>query len=114
MPGIAKRKYVGEQIRLAKSLKRPLGMIVETLKPGYTGDDLLKAFQEYYPIEWNMICEMWKEYSEKDKFLKKVKGKTRYNMPKPEKYFFSLMKVKHLLSDGFRKNISWHIMKKNE
>lgn len=103
MPGVVKRKYVGEQMRLAKSLNRPLSMIVETLKPGYTGNDLLQAFQEYYPFEWKIICEMWKEYSEKDRFLKKVKGKSRYNMPKPEKYFFSLMKVKYLLSGGFRK-----------
>lgn len=102
MPGFVKRKYVGEQIRLAKSLNRPLSIIADILKPGYTGDDLLNAFREYYPFEWNMICEMWKTYSEKDKFLKKVKGKTRYNMQKPEKYFFSLMKVKYLLSNGFR------------
>lgn len=47
MPGEAKRKYDAETVRLSKSLTRPLSLIVETLKPGYTREDLLMAF-EYY------------------------------------------------------------------
>ena len=42
MPGKAKRKYEGELIRFAKRLRRPLELVVETLKPGYTGNDFLK------------------------------------------------------------------------
>lgn len=102
MPGKAKRKYDGELIRFAKRLRRPLELVVETLKPGYTENDLLQAFKDYYPFEWEEICERWKNYSEKDEFLKQKKGKTRYNPLKPEEYFFSLMKVKYLLSKEFR------------
>lgn len=102
MPGKAKRKYEGELIRFAKRLRRPLELLVETLKPGYTENDLLQAFKDYYPFEWEEICERWKNYSEKDEFLKQKKGKTRYNPLKPEEYFFSLMKVKYLLSKEFR------------
>ena len=102
MPGKAKRKYEGELIRFAKRLRRPLELVVETLKPGYTENDLLQAFKDFYPFEWEEICERWKIYSEKDKFLKQKKGKTRYNPLKPEEYFFSLMKVKYLLSKEFR------------
>lgn len=102
MPGKAKRKYEGELIRFAKRLRRPLELVVETLKPGYSENDLLQAFKDYYPFEWEEICERWKSYSEKDKFLKQKKGKTRYNPLKPEEYFFSLMKVRNLLSKGFR------------
>lgn len=102
MPGKAKRKYDGELIRFAKRLRRPLELVVETLKPGYTENDLLQAFKDYYPFEWEEICERWKIYSEKDKFLKQKKGKTRYNPLKPEEYFFSLMKVKYLLNKEFR------------
>lgn len=102
MPGKTKRKYEGELVRFAKRLRRPLELVVETLKPGYTGNDLLQAFKDYYPFEWEEICERWKIYSEKDKFLKQKKGKTRYKPSKPEEYFFSLMKVKYLLSKGFR------------
>lgn len=102
MLGKAKRKYERELIRFAKRLRRPLELVVETLKPGYTGDDFLQAFKDYYPFEWGDICERWKIYSEKDKFLKQKRGKSRYNPLKPEEYFFSLMKVKYLLSKGFR------------
>lgn len=102
MPGIAKRKYDGELSRFAKSLRRPLELVVETLKPDYTGSDVLQAFKDYYPFEWEEICERWKVYSAKDKFLKQKRGKTRYNPLKPEEYFFSLMKVKYILSNGFR------------
>ena len=102
MPGKAKRKYEGELVRFAKRLRWPLELVVETLKPGYTGNDFLQAFKDYYPFEWEEICERWKVYSEKDKFLKQKRGKTRYNPLKPEEYFFSLMKVKYLLSKGFR------------
>ena len=102
MPGKAKRKYEGELIRFAKRLRQPLELVVETLKPGYTGNDFLQAFKDYYPFEWEEIYERWKVYSEKDKFLKQKRGKTRYNPLKPEEYFFSLMKVKYLLSKGFR------------
>ena len=102
MPGKAKRKYEGELIRFAKRLRRPLELVVETLKPGYTENDLLQAFKDYYPFEWEEICERWKNYSEKDEFLKQKKGMTRYNPLKPEEYFFSLMKVKYFLSKEFR------------
>lgn len=111
MPGKAKRKYEGELIRFAKRLRRPLELVVETLKPGYTGNDFLQAFKDYYPFEWEEICQRWKVYSEKDKFLKQKKGKTRYNPLKPEEYFFSLMKVRDLLNKGFREK---HKLKYNE
>ena len=102
MPGKTKRKYQGELIGFAKKLRKPLDCVVETLKPDYKEDDLLHAFKEYYPSMWKEICERYKIYSEKDRFLKQVKGKTRYNPAKPEGYFFSLPKVKNILSAGFR------------
>lgn len=52
MPGETKRKYESENIKFAKRLKRPLELVVNTLKPEYTGDDILQAFKEYYPNEW--------------------------------------------------------------
>ena len=61
MPGVAKRKYDAETVRFSKSLTRPLSLIVETLKPGYSGEDLLKAFQDYYPYEWKHIGERYQE-----------------------------------------------------
>lgn len=103
MPGEAKRKYDAETVRFSQSLTRPLSLIVETMKPGYSREDLLKNFQWYYPYEWNLIGERYKVYKEKDQFLVRKGKKRRYNPQRPEEYFFSLPKVKYLLSDGFRK-----------
>ena len=36
MPGEAKRKYDSETVRFSQSLTRPLSLIVETLKSGYS------------------------------------------------------------------------------
>ena len=102
MSGKTKRKYDGELMRFAKGLNRPLQEVANTLKPGYSKRDLLNAFKQYYPFEWNIICEREKVYSEKDQFLKEKKGQTRYNPLKPEEYFFSLAKVRYLLSKTFR------------
>lgn len=55
MPGKTKRKYQGEIIRIAKGMKRPLDLIMPTLKPEYTAEEILAAFQKYYPNEWNTI-----------------------------------------------------------
>lgn len=42
MPGVAKRKYDAETVRFSQSLTGPLSLIVETMKPGYSREDLLR------------------------------------------------------------------------
>lgn len=102
MPGKAKRKYQGETIRLAKSLKRPLDLIMFTLKPGYTEKDILEAFKKYYPSEWDAICERYTVYSAKDSFLRNIGKKKRYYPKRPEEFFCSLPKVEYLLTKAYR------------
>lgn len=106
MPGKTKRKYVGELMHFAKNIKRPLNLILETLAPDYTGKDILAAFQKYYPYEWKEICERYEQYKDKDEFLQSCHKKKRYHPLPPEQYFFSLEKVKHILSAGYRKKHS--------
>lgn len=102
MPGEAKRKYQAETVCIAKSMNRPLSLIVETLKPGYTEKDLLEAYKHYYPFEWYQLHERYEIYSAKDRFLKKYHKKERYHPLSPEKFFHGLEKVKYLNSRGFR------------
>lgn len=100
MPGIAKRKFVGELIRFNKKLKRPLNLIFEVLPIDYDKNTILQLFKELYPFEWQEIEQRYKHYREKDEFLVKHKKKARYKPEHPEKYFFNLQKVKHILSEG--------------
>ena len=78
-------------------------MVAEILKPGYTMDDLREEFKKYYPYEWQIICERYKQYLQKDNYLVFVGKKRRYKPTKPNKYFEELPKVKYLMSAGYRK-----------
>lgn len=108
IPGKAQRKYVGELIRFEKSLKRPLNLIYDILPEDYNGEDILSLFKKFYPFEWKTICERYQTYSEKDEFLVKQGKKRRYKPLAPRKYFFSLPKVKHMLSSSQRKGHKEH------
>lgn len=102
MSGIAKRKYVGELMRFNKSLKRPLKNIKEVLPKEYTPQIIIDEFKKYYPLIWKEMNERYKNYSEKDKFLKKHGKKVRYKPLKPDKYLLSLPQVKQWLSKDAR------------
>jgi hypothetical protein len=102
MSGIAKRKYVGELMRFNKSLKRPLKSIKEVLPKEYTPQIIIDEFKKYYPLIWKEMNERYKNYSEKDKFLKKQGKKIRYKPLNSEKYLLSLPQVKQWLSEGGR------------
>ncbi|EDT75429.1 toll/interleukin-1 receptor domain-containing protein [Clostridium butyricum] len=98
MPGITKRKYVGEIMRFNKQLKRPLKLILEVLPYAYDENVIINLFKELYPYEWKTINERYKEYKEKDKFLIKVGKKERYRPLSPKKYLLSLPQIKYKLS----------------
>ena len=91
---MTKRKYQGELIRFQKSINRPLGMVAEILKPGYTIDDLREGFKKYYPYEWQIICERYNifhvEYtgtqSKNIHIMKKAKTYVLENMYLNKKY----------------------------
>lgn len=100
MPGVTKRKYVGETMRYNKEIKRPLYLIAEILPEVYNGNTLLEYFKKYYPVEWNYLVQMQKSYYEKDKFLVSIGKRARYKPLQPENYFFSLPVVKNILRDS--------------
>ena len=88
MVGKAKRKYNGENIRIAKSLRQPVLSLWEALPAEYDGKVLLEWFKRYYPREWGMIAERYDLHRKKDEFLKSVGKKRRYHPQKPEDTFF--------------------------
>ena len=106
MPGINKRKYVGECMRYNKMIKRPLYLIAEILPKSYDGKILLNFFQKYYPREWSHLVQMQNSYLEKDRFLVSVGKKVRYKPMSPEKYFFSLPVVRNILCNSTKEKHS--------
>jgi hypothetical protein len=103
MPGITRRKYIGEIQRFNKSLRRPLKQIQEILPYDYDTWTILKLFKELYPYEWETIEQRYQYYKAKDHFLKKKGKKVRYKAESPVKYFLNLQIVKNYLTDS-RKN----------
>lgn len=103
MPGITKRKYDGETMRIRKQMKRPLYLVAEVLPYEYNGADLLNLFSEFYPFEWRKIVERQNNYEEKDRFLNKVGKQTRYHPETPEQFFFNMPVVKNILNAAYKK-----------
>lgn len=100
MPGIVKRKFISENNRIAKSMTRPLTLISEILPLKYDGRILLDYYKQFYPQEWQVLAERCANYKAKDAFLVKHGKKKRYGLTTAEDFFFSLPKVKHILSKG--------------
>lgn len=102
MVGVVKRKYDSETRRLQKSFTRPLNLISETLPAEYNKYLLLGLFKKLFPLMWNSLNKRYEQYQSKDDFLTKVGKKKRYHHDKPDVFFFKLLKVKHMVSNGQR------------
>ncbi len=103
MVGLVKRKYFSETRLYQKSFTGPLNLISEALPKEYNYSTLLEMFKELFPLEWERLNQRYEQYDNKDRFLSKVGKKKRYYHDNPEVFFFKLMKVRHMLSDGQRK-----------
>lgn len=100
--GVVKRKYESETMKLKKSFTRPLNLISEALPAEYDKHLLLELFKKLFPLIWDRLNKRYEQYEGKDKFLTKVGKKKRYYHDKPDVFFFKLLKVKHMVSDGQR------------
>ena len=100
MPGISQRKYVGETMRINKSLSQILRRLSDVLPYNYSAETLLELFQDLYPREWMELDQRYHQYTKKDAFLVKNGKKIRYKPDPPREHFLNLPKVKHMLSKG--------------
>ncbi|CZQ96725.1 Hypothetical protein Tpal_2044 [Trichococcus palustris] len=102
MSGKTKRKYDHESMLIAKSITQSLKKISEILPQYYTKQDLINEYKKYYPFDWQRLVERQQNYQEKDVFLISKRIKKRYYAKTADEFFFSLPKVKHMLSEGMR------------
>lgn len=98
MPGITQRKYVGETMRLNKTLSQVLKRLFEVLPYNYSAETLLELFQELYPREWLDLNQRYNQYKKKDAFLLKNGKKIRYKPNPPKEHLLNLPIVKQILS----------------
>ena len=102
MAGIAKRKYISENIRIYKQMTNQLNSIKKILPEIYDGDILFDLYSEYFSTTMHMLNERYEYYRSKDIFLRSVGKKQRYKILNSKDFFFSSQKVKHMLSYGQR------------
>ena len=106
MPSVAKRKYDHESALISKSISQSLKKISEILPQYYSSKDLVNAYIKYYPFEWQKLVERQQNYKQKDLVLISNRKKKRYYPKTAYGFFFSLPKVKHMLSDGMKSKYS--------
>lgn len=101
--GKTKRKYVGEMIKLSKSLKRPLFQVASLMPSGFTNQIFVDEFQLLYKYLWNDLESKYLEYKRMDE------GRQRKGFPKiyfflpPDEY---ILKRSHAILSNTRFNHS--------
>lgn len=103
MSGITKRKYISETIKISKKITKELHFIKQILPEIYDGEILYRLHYKYFPNTHLMLTERYQYHKKKDHHLISVGKKTRFNPLNSKNFFFSLQKVKHMLSNGYIK-----------
>lgn len=106
MPGIAKRIYERDIIDICKMWNKQLKTIEKVLPQYYSSEDIISLLKNFYPHEWYSVQVKYEYYTTKDKHLKRIKGKTRYNMEIPEKLIKQSQVFKKISSSVFKKTHS--------
>lgn len=85
MSGVTKSIYKQDIIEICKMWNQQLKTIEKILPQYYSKEDIIALLKHFYPHEWNSVQFKYEYYTIKDKHLKRIKGRTRYNMDIPEK-----------------------------
>lgn len=102
MPGVTKRIFQSEIRDIFSMWNNEIKQISKTLPKNYTHDDIILSLKYYFPHEWNSFEYKYVYYSEKDKYIKRNKGKNRYNMLPPEKLIKNATQYKYVMSNKNR------------
>lgn len=85
MAGVTKHIYDHEIRDIQAEWSKQLKAISKVLPRNYEKTDILKLLKKYYPHEWKAVEYKKQYYDIKDRHIKRHKGKSRYNMQKPDK-----------------------------
>lgn len=106
MSGVTKHIYNAEICDILSMWNTQLKTISKTLPCEYTHADIVESLKHYYPHEWFSVEIKYQYYKQKDKYLKHICGKTRYNMLPAENLLMEASQYKTLISSQFRQKYS--------
>ena len=98
MSGVTKSIYERDIIEICKMWNIQLKTIERILPQYYSKEDIIALLKHFYPHEWNSVQFKYEYYTIKDKYLKRIKGRTRYNMKMPEKLIEQSQVFKRIFS----------------
>ena len=102
MSGVTKHIYAHEICDILRMWNKQLEHISRVLREDYEDRDIVSALKLYYPYEWESVEVKYDYYTIKDKYIKKKKGKYRYEMKKPEELLLECWMYKKLISDRYK------------
>lgn len=106
MSGVTKKIYERDIIEICKMWNKQLKTIERILPQYYSKEDIIALLKQFYPHEWNSVQFKYEYYTIKDKHLKRIKGRTRYNMEMPEKLIEQSQVFKRISSSISKKSYS--------
>lgn len=113
MPGVTKHIFDHEIRDILTMWNNQIKSIQLVLPRYYIGANIVSCLKHYYPHEWTSVESKYSYYQEKDKFLKKHFGKTRFHMKKPEILLLSVSTYKKLLLPKYQKVYSDNYSEQN-
>ena len=102
MPGVTKHIYDHNIRDIISMWNKEVSTIRCILPIHYGMNDIIEYLKEFYPYEWQGVEHKYRYYNKKDDFLKKHKGRTRYNMESPEALLWKVNLVKVIMKNEYR------------
>ncbi|MBQ5319090.1 MAG: toll/interleukin-1 receptor domain-containing protein [Oscillospiraceae bacterium] len=102
MSGVTKSIYNHEVIDIIKMWDQQIKTIEGILPQNYTIKNIIDILKDFYPHEWNSVQAKYEYYYIKDKHLKRIKNKYRYNMLPPEQLIKKSQSFKKITSKEYQ------------
>ena len=104
MAGFTKHKYAKDLTQTKNSFNTYVKKISPILPIEFDLNCIIKKLKKYYPYEWRLLEEKYKEYTRADRKLIRVGKKARYKTVTPEKLISILPQTKAILSKDYKAN----------
>lgn len=103
MSGVTKHIYNHEIRDILAMWDKQIIRIQSILPLQYSHNIIIDLLKIFYPHEWKSVEIKYEYYKTKDKYLKRIYGKNRYNMKKPEMLILDSKQYQKIQSSKYKK-----------
>lgn len=102
MSGVTKHIFERERSDILSMWNCQIKSIQPLLPKEYSISEIVELLKQFYPHEWHSVQMKYVYYQIKDHYIKKRRGKNRYNMKKPEVLLLEAFQCKNILSPKYQ------------